>query len=124
MKKTAIITLALIMLMLSVAGCSRSASKAPDVTPEFMEQVGTLLPVDQQIYNATMTAQAIIEEFNMPTQIVQNAQGTPVAITQMPTTAIPTPTPTSAPTPTMQALTDLKAGRFRAEGCLLPLTSF
>ena len=84
MKKTAIITLALIMLMLSVAGCSRSASKAPDVTPEFMEQVGTLLPVDQQIYNATMTAQAIIEEFNMPTQIVQNAQGTPVAITQMP----------------------------------------
>ncbi len=105
MKKSTIFLFVLILLAPSVAGCQRSASKAPEVTPEFMEQVGTLLPVDQQIFNATMTAQAIIEEFNMPTQIMQNAQGTPVVITQMPPTAIPTPTPTSAPTPTLQALT-------------------
>ncbi|MDX9948713.1 MAG: hypothetical protein RBS38_15235, partial [Bacteroidales bacterium] len=91
MKKSTIFLFVLILLALSVAGCQRSASKAPEVTPEFMEQVGTLLPVDQQIFNATMTAQAIIEEFNMPTQIMQNAQGTPVVITQMPPTAIPTP---------------------------------
>ena len=105
MKKPIFSFFILIVLALAVAGCTRSASKAPNMTPEVIDQVSTLLPVDQQIYNATMTAQAIIEEFNMPTQIVQNEQGTPVAITQMPPTAIPTPTPTSAPTPTLQALT-------------------
>lgn len=105
MKKPIFSFFILIVLALAVTGCTRSASKAPNMTPEVIDQVSTLLPVDQQIYNATMTAQAIIEEFNMPTQIVQNEQGTPVAITQMPPTAIPTPTPTSAPTPTLQALT-------------------
>ncbi len=105
MKKPIFFFFILIVLVLAVAGCTRSASKAPNMTPEVIDQVSTLLPVDQQIYNATMTAQAIIEEFNMPTQIVQNEQGTPVAITQMSPTAIPTPTPTSAPTPTLQALT-------------------
>lgn len=105
MKKSAIILCVLVLLGLALAGCQRSASKAPEITPEFMEQVGTLLPVDQQIFNATMTAQAIIEEFNMPTQMVPNAQGTPVAITQMPPTPVPSPTPTNAPTPTLQALT-------------------
>ena len=105
MKKPIFSFFILIVLALAVTGCTRSASKAPNMTPEVIDQVSTLLPVDQQIYNATMTAQAIIEEFNMPTQIVQNEQGTPVAITQMSPTAIPTPTPTSAPTPTLQALT-------------------
>ena len=105
MKKPIFFFFILIVLVLAVAGCTRSASKAPNMSPEVIDQVSTLLPVDQQIYNATMTAQAIIEEFNMPTQIVQNEQGTPVAITQMSPTAIPTPTPTSAPTPTLQALT-------------------
>ncbi len=105
MKKSAIFLCVFITLALAAAGCQRSASKAPMVTPEFMEEVGTLLPVDQQIINATMTAQAIIEEFNMPTQMVLNPQGTQVAVTQMPPTPIPTPTATSAPTPTMQTLT-------------------
>jgi len=105
MKKKAIILFMLIALALAISGCQRSASKAPDLTPEFLEQVGTPLPVDQQIINATMTAQAIIEEFNMPTQLVVNPQGTQIAITQIPPTPVPSPTPTSAPTPTLQALT-------------------
>jgi len=104
MKKKTIIIVIMIALMIILAGCQRSASKAPQVTPQLVEQVGTPLPVDQQIINATMTAQSIIEDFNMPTQIVQNPQGTSVVITQVPPTAVPTPTPTNAPTPTMQTL--------------------
>ena len=105
MKKKTIILFALMTILSLASACTRSASTPPDVTPEVLEQVGTPLPVDQQIMNATMTAQSIIEEFNMPTQIVQNAQGTQVVVTQVPPTAVPSPTPTNAPTPTMQAMT-------------------
>lgn len=105
MKKKTIIMIAVLALILLVSACQRSASKAPVTTPETIDQVGTPLPVDQQIMNATMTAQSIIEDFNMPTQVVQNPLGTEVVITQAPPTAVPTPTPTYAPTPTMQTLT-------------------
>ena len=105
MKKKSIILVTLIVFMLILGGCKRSASKAPQVTPQVVDQIGTPLPVDQQIINATMTAQAIIEDFNMPTQIIQNPQGTEIVITQVPPTAAPTQTPTNPPTPTMMAVT-------------------
>lgn len=102
-KKTFILLIALVTL-LTISACQRRASKAPENTPEIIEQVGTPLPVDQQIMNATMTAQSIIEDFNMPTQVVQNPLGTEVVITLAPPTAVPTPTPTNPPTPTLQTL--------------------
>ncbi len=104
MKKKAFIIVSILAIMLFVSACQRSASKAPVTTPETIDQVGTLLPIDQQIINATMTAQAIIEDFNMPTQLVQNPLGTQVVITQSPPTAVPTQTPTNPPTPTLQTL--------------------
>jgi len=105
MKKKIIIVVSVLLITLLGSACQRSASKAPVITPETIEQVGTPLPVDQQIINATMTAQAIIEDFNMPTQVVQNPLGTQVVITQAPPTAVPTPTPTNAPTPTLMTMT-------------------
>lgn len=103
MKKISVILLVL-MLALLVSACTRSASTAPVTTPQTIESFKTPLPVDQQILNATMTAQAIMKEFNQPTQMVTNPAGTTVAITPLPPTDIPvgTPTPTSLPpTPMM-----------------------
>lgn len=104
MKKKTFILLIALAALLTISACQRRASKAPEITPEIIEQVGTPLPVDQQIMNATMTAQSIIEDFNMPTQVVQNPLGTEVVITLAPPTAVPTPTPTNPPTPTLQTL--------------------
>lgn len=61
---TLIVSLALILLFTS---CERPASQAPVGTPSIGEAIKTPLPVDQQILNATMTAQAIMEKFNQPT---------------------------------------------------------
>lgn len=104
MKKTYTALILMLILATLLAACTRSASKAPEVTPGAVEGQNTPLPVDQQILNATMTAQAIMQEFNMPTQVIKNADGSEVVITQVPPTAVPTITPTSPATPTMPAL--------------------
>ncbi|MCJ7694239.1 MAG: LysM peptidoglycan-binding domain-containing protein [Anaerolineaceae bacterium] len=93
---TLIVSLAFILLF---ASCERPASKAPVGTPSIGEAIKTPLPVDQQILNATMTAQAIMEKFNQPTPTpgggiivptTDPANETPVATTPSVQTAIPT----------------------------------
>ena len=105
MKKFRIIIFSLLALSLVLAGCQRSASKAPDITPGVVEENSSPLSVDDQILAATATADAIRQDFNMPTQLVPNAQGTQVAITAIPPTPIPSVTPTNQPTPTLLPLT-------------------
>ena len=105
MKKSSLLLMIPLILVLVLAGCVRSASTPPVTTPKVIDVANTPLPVDQQILNATMTAQAIMQEFNMPTQIVQNALGTPEVVTQVPPTPIPVGTATPTPLPTLQAMT-------------------
>jgi len=105
MKKFRIIIFSLIALTIALAGCQRSASKAPDITSDNSNQGASPLTVDEQILAATATADAIRQDFNMPTQLVPNAQGTQVAITAIPPTPIPSVTPTNLPTPTLLPLT-------------------
>ena len=89
-----IVSFAFVFLFTS---CERPASIAPVGTPSIGEAIKTPLPVDQQILNATMTAQAIMEKFNQPTPtggvvVPTNdpANQTPVAPTQELQTATPT----------------------------------
>ena len=105
MKKFRLIIFSLIALSLVLAGCQRSASKAPDITPGSSNQSVSTLSVDDQILAATATADAIRQDFKMPTQLVPIAQGTQVAITAIPPTPIPSATPTNLPTPTLLPLT-------------------
>lgn len=105
MKKSYLLLLVPLIVVLVLAGCVRSASTPPATTPKVIDVANTPLPVDQQILSATMTAQAIMQEFNMPTQIVQNPQGTPQVITQAPPTMIPVGTATPTPLPTLQPMT-------------------
>jgi LysM repeat protein len=86
-----------ILMAMILAGCNRSASTAPVTVPGTPEINPTELPVDRQILSSTATAQSVIKDFNQPTQIIINAQGTSVAITQPPAT--PTPAGTATPTP-------------------------
>ena len=55
------------LFLILISACERPASKAPIAKPESGEAIVTPLPIDQQILNATMTAQAIMKEFNQPT---------------------------------------------------------
>ena len=105
MKKSYYLLLVPLIVVLALAGCVRKASTPPATTPQVIDIANTPLPVDQQILSATMTAQAIMQEFNMPTQIVQNPQGTPQVITQVPPTPIPVGTATPTPLPTMMPMT-------------------
>ena len=66
----------------------RNATTPHATTPHVIDVASTPLPVDQQILSATMTAQAIMQEFNMPTQIVQNPLGTPEVRRRRDATAI------------------------------------
>jgi len=106
-KKIRISTALLLLLIALLSACQRPYSKAPVATPQVIDSASTPLPVDQQILNATMTAQAIMEKFNQPTVMVTNLQGTPVVATAvgilLPTnTPVPNPTPTALPpTPVM-----------------------
>ena len=103
MKKSSLLLLIPLIVVLVLSGCVRKASTPPATTPKVIDVANTPLPVDQQILSATMTAQAIMQEFNMPTQIVQNPLGTPEVITQVPPrrsvgTATPLHCPPSAMT--------------------------
>ena len=105
MKKSSLLLLIPLIVVLVLSGCVRKASTPPATTPKVIDVANTPLPVDQQILSATMTAQAIMQEFNMPTQIVQNPLGTPEVITQVPPTPIPVGTDTPTPLPTLQPMT-------------------
>jgi len=105
MKKPSLLLLIPLIAVLVLSGCVRKASTPPATTPKVIDVANTPLPVDQQIFNATMTAQAIMQEFNMPTQIVQNPLGTPEVITQVPPTPIPVGTATPTPLPILQPMT-------------------
>ena len=110
MKKSSLLLLIPLIVVLVLSGCVRKASTPPATTPKVIDVANTPLPVDQQILSATMTAQAIMQEFNMPTQIVQNPLGTPEVITQVPPTPIPVGTATPTPLPTLQPMTKPTAG--------------
>ncbi|MEA4811293.1 MAG: LysM peptidoglycan-binding domain-containing protein [Anaerolineaceae bacterium] len=89
------------VMLLAFVACERPASKAPVAVPQTTSGAKTPLPpADPNGIAATQTAQAVISKFNMPTSIVTNAQGTKVAITQVPPTLAPIGT---QPTPTNQA---------------------
>ena len=107
-KKYRILTAVLLLLLGLLSACQRPYSNAPVATPQVIDSASTPLPVDQQILNATMTAQAIMEKFNQPTVMVTNAQGTPVVATPagilLPTNT-PVPNPTATPLPPTPALT-------------------
>ena len=105
MKKSSLFLLIPLVIVLVISGCTRKASTPPATTAHVIDVANTPLPVDQQILSATMTAQAIMQEFNMLTQIVQNLLGTPEVITQVPPTPIPVGTATPTPLPTLQAMT-------------------
>ena len=105
MKKSSLLLLIPLIVVLALSGCVRKASTPPATTPKVIDVANTPLPVDQQILSATMTAQAIMQEFNMPTQIVQNPLGTPEVITQVPPTPIPVGTAPPTPLPTHQPMT-------------------
>ena len=68
-------SISLIFVVL-ISGCIRPASKSPFSTPSTGEKINTPLPVDQQILNATATAQAIMDKFNQPTPTGQAMQTT------------------------------------------------
>ncbi len=104
MKKPSLLLFIPLILVIALSGCVRKASTPPVTTPKVIDVANTPLPVDQQILNATMTAQAIMQQFNMPTQIVQNPLGTPEVVTQIPPTLIPVGTPTPTPLPTLQPM--------------------
>ena len=82
-----------------LSACQRPASTAPVATPQQIDSASTPLPVDQQILNATYTAQAIMEKFNQPTVMTTNTEGTPVVATAS-SILMPTNTPAGTPTPT------------------------
>ena len=105
MKKSYLLLLIPLIVVLVLSGCVRKASTPAATTPHVIDVANTPLPVDQQILSATMTAQAIMQEFNMPTQIVQNPLGTPEVITQVPPTPIPVGTATPTPMPILQPMT-------------------
>lgn len=121
MQRKIIAPLIVIMaLMLLVTACERPASKAPIGTPIDSDVIRTPLPVDQQILNATMTAQAILEKFDQPTvaintnepvqQPVEQTAEQPtevVAVTEAPAEPTPIQTPTSLPpTPVLSKPTE------------------
>ena len=107
-KKIRISTAILLLLIALLSACQRPYSKAPVATPQVIDSASTPLPVDQQILNATMTAQAIMEKFNQPTVMVTNAQGTAVVATAagilLPTNT-PVPNPTATPLPATPVMT-------------------
>ncbi len=82
-----------------LSACQRPASTAPVATPQQIDSASTPLPVDQQILNATYTAQAIMEKFNQPTVMTTNTEGTPMVATAS-SILMPTNTPAGTPTPT------------------------
>ncbi len=87
-----IIVLAFMML---VTACERPASKAPvSSTSDNGEAIKTPLPVDQQILNATMTAQAIMKKYEQPTAVTEP----PKDATKEPGTVTTEVTGTIAPT--------------------------
>ena len=97
MKNTAKLILFALISILLFSACARSASKPPAYDPNLGEDTPLFGSVDDQIRYATSTAAAIIAQYNLPTEIVQNPQGTPVVVTSTP---IPTATPTATPTVT------------------------
>ncbi|MGV8049001.1 MAG: LysM peptidoglycan-binding domain-containing protein [Anaerolineaceae bacterium] len=103
------LTLSILLLaLLSLTACERAASTPPVSTPEIIDSLNTPLPVDQQIMSATMTAQAIRDKFNQPTQVVTNAQGTQVVATSasiLQPTSTPVPNPTATPLPATPMVT-------------------
>lgn len=107
-KKIGLIFVILLLGALMLSACQRPASTAPVATPQQIDSASTPLPVDQQILNATYTAQAIMEKFNQPTVMVTNAQGTPVVATAagilLPTNT-PVPNPTATPLPPTPVMT-------------------
>ncbi len=101
-RKHGLLIVVILLGLILAAGCERPQSSAPISTPQLLDSVNTPLPVDQQIMNATMTAQAIMEKFNQPTQVVTNAQGTQVVATNaqvLQPTSTPVPNPTATPLP-------------------------
>lgn len=99
------VVIIIFIVALTLVGCERSASTSPVAIPEVIDTVNTPLPVDQQILNATTTAQAIMKDFNQPTTLVINAQGTSVAVTQIPPTVTPIGTATPTPLPATPMMT-------------------
>jgi LysM repeat protein len=95
-KSTKLILFALISLLLFSA-CTRSASKPPAYDPTVGDDTPPFGSVDDQIRYATSTAAAIIAQYNLPTEIVENPLGTQIVVTSTP---IPTATPTATPTVT------------------------
>lgn len=95
-QSTKLILFALISLLVFSA-CTRSASKPPAFDPTLGEDTPLFGSVDDQIRYATSTAAAIIAQYNLPTEIVQNQQGTQIVVTSTP---VPTATPTTTPTVT------------------------
>jgi LysM repeat protein len=86
--------------ILLISACERPASKAPVDEQPSNEIIKTPLPVDQQILNATMTAQAILGDLDQPTQ-GHGAQDEPANENPIVTeTIVPTIEPTLVPTPT------------------------
>lgn len=100
-KKIFVTLLIIIAFMVLFTACERPASKAPVEIPATGDAIKTPLPVDQQILNATMTAQAIMEKFNQPTPSFGDAKTeTPVEVeTQAPAETV-TEVPAETPTPT------------------------
>jgi len=98
-KKTGFLFGMIVLALLLLSACQRPASTAPVATPQVIDSASTPLPVDQQILNATATAQAIMEKFNQPTVMVTNPAGTPVVATAVGVLQ-PTNTPAATPTPT------------------------
>jgi LysM repeat protein len=98
-KKIGLIFVILLLGGLMLSACQRPASTAPVATPQQIDSASTPLPVDQQILNATYTAQAIMEKFNQPTVMTTNTEGTPVVATAS-SILMPTNTPAGTPTPT------------------------
>ncbi len=105
MSRKVIITMGFCLIcVLLISGCIRPASKSPFSTPSSGEKINTPLPVDQQILNATATAQAIIDKFNQPTPTPQPGEATEqVAGTSLPGTQVvpvdpmPSATPSAMP---------------------------
>ncbi len=98
MKHTTKLILFVLIGMLFLSACTRSASKPPAFDPTIGDDIPLFESVDDQIRYATSTAAAIISQYNLPTEIVQNPQGTQIVVTSTPIpTATPTPTPTATP---------------------------
>lgn len=96
-----------IFFIVFLSACVRPASKAPISEPKTSDAIETPLPVDQEVLNATLTAQAIMEKFNQPTALGKVVDPTSTVENLQPTStesALPQNTPTTIiipPTPVM-----------------------